>query len=65
MVKRRFSRFIAGRCTDREQSRVDAAARLRGLNRAQYVRSVVLAAAKADIRREAEATLDDESEESE
>ena len=61
MATRRFPYFIATRVTDGEQRRVDAAARLRGVNRAQYVRLAVLAAAEADIRREVTTAADDGS----
>jgi len=40
------------RVNDREQARVDAAARLKNLTRAEYVRAAVLPQAERDIRDE-------------
>lgn len=53
MSERRFPHTCAGRVSSRELARVDAAARLRGLNRATYVRDAVLAAAARDLQAEA------------
>ena len=41
---------------DREQARIDAAARLRGLTRSEYVRAVVIPASERDLRDEVAAT---------
>lgn len=46
------------RFDDRELARVDAAARLKGLNRSEYLRAAVLVQAERDLRAEVE-TPDD------
>lgn len=52
MANRKYPHTGAGRFNDRELARIDAAARLRGLNRAQYVRQALLERAEADLRAE-------------
>lgn len=45
---------LAGRVNEREMARVDAAATIRGMSRADYVRAVVLPQAAEDLRRAAD-----------
>ena len=54
MVTRRHSLTLAGRVNERQLARVDAAARLRGINRSEYVRKIMLAQAERDLRAEVE-----------
>lgn len=54
MGQARYPHTLGCRVNDREQARVDAAARLQGIPRAHYVKRVVLAAAERDLRRELE-----------
>ena len=50
MAGGRFPLTVAARVNDREMARVDAASRLRGVVRAEYVRLVVLEATERDLR---------------
>ena len=59
MAKRAHPLTLAGRVNDRQLARVDAAARLRGLTRSEYVRTVMSAQAERDLRAEVAATDDD------
>ncbi len=52
MPKRNYPLTLGCRVNDREQARVDAAARLKNLTRAEYVRAAVLPQAERDIRDE-------------
>lgn len=50
MARRGHPLTVGCRVTEREQARIDAAARIRGLSRAEYVRAVVLPRAADDLR---------------
>ena len=52
MPKRSHPLTLGCRVDDREQARIDAAARLRGLTRSEYVRVVVIPASERDLRAE-------------
>ena len=52
MPIRSYPSTLGCRVNDREQARVDAAARLKNLTRAEYVRAAVLPQAERDIRNE-------------
>lgn len=52
MTVRSHPLTLGCRVTSREQARVDAAARLRGLTRSEYLRLAVLGWAERDLRRE-------------
>ncbi len=52
MPKRSYPLTLGCRVNDREQARVDAAARLKNLTRAEYVRAAVLPQAERDLRDE-------------
>ena len=54
MATRRHPLTLAGRVNERQLARVDAAARLRGINRSEYVREIMLAQAERDLRAEVE-----------
>jgi hypothetical protein len=55
MAARSHPLTLAGRVNPAQLARVDAACRLRGLTRSEYVRAVVLDAAARDLRAELEA----------
>ena len=52
MAKRSQPRTLGARVDDRVLARVDAAARLRGLSRSEYVRAVMAAESERDLRAE-------------
>ena len=52
MTNRSHRLTLAGRVNDRQLARVDAAARLRGINRSEYVRTIMVAQAERDLRAE-------------
>ncbi len=56
MAKRSYPLSLGCRVDFREQARIDAAARLKDLTRAEYVRAAVLPQAERDLRVEAAAT---------
>ena len=55
MANRAHPLTLGARVDDRELAEVDAAARLKGLNRSEYLRAAVLTQAKRDLRAAAEA----------
>ena len=57
MAKRAHPLTLGVRVNDRELSRVDAAARLRGLSRSEYLRKIVLPQAECDLRSEVGAAV--------
>jgi uncharacterized protein (DUF1778 family) len=54
MAHRSHPLTLAGRVNERQLARVDAAARLRGTTRSEYVRETMLAQAERDLRAEVE-----------
>lgn len=54
MAKRSQPFTLGTRCGERTLARVDAAARLRGLSRSEYVRAIMIAASERDLRAEME-----------
>lgn len=54
MAERSHPFTVAGRVNERQLARVDAAARLKGITRSEYVRDVVLLQAERDLRAELE-----------
>ena len=54
MATRAHPLTLGCRVTDREQARVDAAARRHNLTRSEYLRSVMLSQAERDLRAEVE-----------
>ena len=59
MAKRSYPLTLGCRVDFREQARIDAAARLRDLTRAEYVRAAVLPQAERDLRAEVAAAYGD------
>ena len=56
MAKRSRPHTFGARVDERELARVDAASRLRGLSRSEYLRAAVLSQAEKDLRAEVAAT---------
>ena len=54
MPRRAHPLTLAGRVNERQLAKVDAACRLRGVTRSEYVRSVMLSQADRDLRAEVE-----------
>ncbi len=50
MARRAHPLTLAGRVNEPQLAKVDAAARLRGLTRSEYVRAVMLEQAERDLR---------------
>ena len=61
MPKRSHPLTLGARVDDRALARVDAAARLRGLSRSEYVRAVMAEQSERDLRAEVAATDADDN----